>query len=176
MRYGNFEYNQVGSGIEITKYKGCDSSVEIPQYIDGLPVISMGESAFLGCKSLKSIRIPNSVKKIGIYAFSRCTSLTSIIISNSVTKIDKYTFSFCNQLTNITIPDSVKEIDTDAFFRCSSLLKIEIPHINENLPSLRSFLNEYKKLVVYYVDPFKRIKNLTTLLNSLSAISRVNWK
>ena len=47
----------------------------------------IGGYAFEGCKSLKSVTIPNCVTSIGDRAFYKCTSLRSIIIPNSVTSI-----------------------------------------------------------------------------------------
>lgn len=176
MIYGDFEYKEIELGIEIVRYNGYDFSLKIPKYINDLPVVSIGESAFLSCNSLTNIVIPNPITKIDKYAFSRCKSLTNITISNSVTKIGKYAFSFCDKLTNIVIPDSITEIDNDAFYRCGSLIKIEFPSIHEDTYSIRYFLSEYKNRIFYYIDPFKRIKNLVALLNSLSAVSKVNWQ
>lgn len=45
-RYGDFEYQINGSEVTITKYVGDDSSVYIPDYIDGRKVTEIGEGAF----------------------------------------------------------------------------------------------------------------------------------
>lgn len=45
-RYGDFEYKINGSEVAITKYVGDDSSVYIPDYIDGRKVTEIGEGAF----------------------------------------------------------------------------------------------------------------------------------
>ena len=58
----------------------------------GVKVI--GNSAFLGCESLSSINIPNSVTYIGNDAFG-CESLTNINIPNSVTNIGDRAFRGC---------------------------------------------------------------------------------
>ena len=51
--------------------------------------------AFLGCESLTSIIIPNSVTNIGDNAFRQCKSLTNINIPDSVTNIGDYAFWGC---------------------------------------------------------------------------------
>ena len=58
---------------------------------------------------------------IGQYAFMGCTSLTSIEIPDSVTSIGFVTFGLCASLISITIPVSVTSIDSGAFVGCSSL-------------------------------------------------------
>ena len=65
---------------------------------------SIGNSAFLGCTSLTSVTIGNSVTSIGIETFWGCTGLTSVTIPGSVTSIGERAFSGCSSLESITIP------------------------------------------------------------------------
>ncbi|MBQ8447326.1 MAG: leucine-rich repeat domain-containing protein, partial [Clostridia bacterium] len=68
---------------EITGMGACtDTEVVIPEYIDGLEVTAIGNSAFSHCKSLTSITIPEGVTSIGNSAFYNCSSLTSITVSD----------------------------------------------------------------------------------------------
>ena len=90
-------------------------------------VISIGDSAFSGCRSLSSIVIPNSVNSIGDSAFSGCRSLSCIVIPDSVTNIGEGAFSGCRSLSSIVIPNSVTCIEKGAFYYCSSLSSIVIP-------------------------------------------------
>ena len=90
-------------------------------------VISIGDSAFSGCRSLSSIVIPNSVNSIGDSAFSGCRSLSSIVIPDSVTNIGEGAFSGSRSLSSIVIPNSVTCIEKGAFYYCSSLSSIVIP-------------------------------------------------
>ena len=76
---------------------------------------SIGEDAFLNCRSLTSVTIPNSVTSIGKGAFSYCESLTSVTIPNSVTSIGYRAFLDCSSLTSVTIPNSVTSIGSEAF-------------------------------------------------------------
>ncbi len=89
--------------------------IKIPSYIDGVKVKKIGKDAFEGCKSLKSITIPNTVTHIENGAFNLCKSLKSVTISSGVTHIGRLAFSGCTALTAITIPDSVTNLWGDAF-------------------------------------------------------------
>ena len=97
------------------------TEVIIASQYDGVPVKSIGDSAFAANHQLKSITIPDSVESIGECAFYYCTSLTSIVIPDGVTSIENYTFSGCTSLTSITIPDSVTSIGYQAFWWCDNL-------------------------------------------------------
>ena len=90
-------------------------------------VTSIGDSAFYGCNSLVSIKIPDTVRNIGNNAFSACTSLTSITIPDSVTTIGSCAFSVCSSLISIAIPYGITSIETSTFSHCRSLTSITIP-------------------------------------------------
>ena len=90
-------------------------------------VISIGDRAFSGCRSLSCIVIPNSVTSIEDRAFSGCRSLSSIVIPDSVTNIEEGAFSGCRSLSSIVVPNSVTSIEKGAFYYCSSLSSIVIP-------------------------------------------------
>ena len=86
----------------------------------------IGERAFYQCGTLTSVTIPKSVTSIGDYAFVGCSGLTSVTIPDSVTSIGDYAFFGCSGLTSVTIPDSVTSIGKDAFSWCSGLTSVTI--------------------------------------------------
>ena len=59
------------------------TEAEIPEYFNGIKVTSIKDYAFLACKSLVSVKIPDSVKSIGGYAFFCCENLTEINIDRA---------------------------------------------------------------------------------------------
>lgn len=94
---GNIYFNPT-TGI-IT---GCDievKNVAIPEVIDNVEVIYIGDAAFQDCINLISITIPNYVTSIGDYTFDGCKKLSSIVIPGSVTHIGKGAFYSCKDLT-----------------------------------------------------------------------------
>lgn len=108
------------SEIPWSDYKNNITSVDLP---NGLT--SIGYIAFDECEGLKSITIPNSVKRIGIGAFAE-TGLTSVIIPESVTTIERSAFAACRQLKNVTLPKGLITID-EGTFGGTALTSIIIP-------------------------------------------------
>ena len=97
------------------------TSVTIPKSVTSIKV-----HAFGGCSALTEITIPDGVTEIGISAFSE-TAITSITLPDGITQIDQGIFSGCTSLTEINIPDGVTAIKNGAFDRCTSLTEINIP-------------------------------------------------
>lgn len=101
----------------------------------------LNKGAFVGCSSLKSVTIPDSVTSIGREAFYNCGNLTEIYINDIVSwcKIkglgNLWGMASNNQvlylnnelITNLVIPDSVTSIGDYAFFWCSGLTSVVIP-------------------------------------------------
>ncbi|MDE5883525.1 MAG: leucine-rich repeat domain-containing protein [Oscillospiraceae bacterium] len=98
------EYEVYKGYVEIT---GCNGYAEgemiIPETIEGLPVTSIGVSAFGYQSFLKSVTIPKSVTNIGNGAFQECSSLKSITIPDSITNIGTGAFSYCFALEKIHV-------------------------------------------------------------------------
>lgn len=67
-------------------------------------VTTIVSGAFYACNSLTEVTFAgNSIKSIGEYAFADCRSLTSVKIPDSVTSIGKYAFSMCNSIEKMYI-------------------------------------------------------------------------
>ena len=89
--------------------------------------------AFLGCKWIKEIVIPSSVKFIGEMAFMD-SDLEKIQFSEGLKEICNNAFSFSKLKGDIYLPFSLEKIEKDVFAFCRALEKIYIPNdvINAN--------------------------------------------
>ncbi len=76
---GDYTYTTMGGGIEITGYTGPGGDVTIPDFIDGMPIVSIGYQAFYGNNNLTSVTISTFVTSIGEQAFY-ASSLISVWI------------------------------------------------------------------------------------------------
>ena len=85
-------------------------SVTLP---DGLKKI--GEHAFGANFSLKSVYIPHSVRSIGVSAFEKDESLEEVHLPERLTTIERSVFEDCKALRSIDIPSSVQRIKSRAF-------------------------------------------------------------
>ncbi|MGN0115141.1 MAG: leucine-rich repeat protein [Acutalibacteraceae bacterium] len=88
---------------------------------------SIADSAFVNCKSLETVDIPESVDRIGMIAFAGCSSLKSAAIPSGVTMIEMSAFANCTSLKKVTIPSGVTNVDMKAFYNCTSLAEIALP-------------------------------------------------
>ena len=95
-----FEYKNENGGITITKYIGSKTTVKIPDKINQIPVIKIGENAFSNTK-VKSVTIPSSCSEIEWFAFYGCYSLNTVYISANVTSIGSGAFDSCSKALTI---------------------------------------------------------------------------
>ncbi len=111
-----FPYTANNGTVTITGYTGSGGAVIIPGAITGLPVTSIGNSAFYECYGLTSVTIPNSVTNIGRYAFTSCINLTIVMIPSSVTSIGEGAFEGCTSLTGVSFKGNAPSyVDVAAF-------------------------------------------------------------
>lgn len=123
-----YRLNDDGKSYRVSGIGTCkDKDLVIPAEYHGLPVTAIGESAFEGCKRLKSVRIPDSITSIGNSAFGGCSGLMEINIPDSVTDIGESAFGYCSKLTGVTIPGSVVKINARTFVACQNLTSVSIP-------------------------------------------------
>ncbi len=122
----------VGKGLRITSYNGFDANrIVIPQEINGQPVISIGEKAFINA-TISEIILPHTIKAILKKAFSGCKNLKHIDLPENLEYLGEYSF-YKSGLENILIPDLIYEIPSMCFYECTKLSKVHFGNCVETI-------------------------------------------
>ena len=108
-------------GYIVIGYEDGISSLVIPESIDGVPVVAIGERAFRDCSTLNGdVVLPKSIVAIEKEAFMNADGLNGrIYFPQSLKVISDRAFYGCQSLKgDLIIPDSVETIGDEAFSYC----------------------------------------------------------
>lgn len=144
-----FEFEACTGGMKVVKYIGDEENVVIPSSVEGSPVVEVEalsfaaskvksvvipegvrrieEGAFTQCRELMSVGLPSTLLTFGNGVFSNCSNLASIKIPAKVRVISYNLFENCIQLRNVSLPDTIELIQESAFHNCENLTDIEFP-------------------------------------------------
>ena len=119
-------FSQSGNNTTLTKigeYAFASSSVQSVSLPSGLT--EMGVDVFYGCYNLQSVDLSKtSLTEIPEYAFSDCQGLDTVRLPNSLRRIGHGAFNRCNSLSRITLPNTLEYIGAYAFMECTSLTEV----------------------------------------------------
>ncbi len=100
-----YTYSVRDGGAVITSYLGSDSLAQVPDHIDGYPVVAIGEGAFRN-SSVEQVILPDGVKTIDWFAFYGSYRLQSVVLPSSVTVIEYGAFELCSSALKFTCPSA----------------------------------------------------------------------
>ena len=116
---------------------GSSATVSVTTYVDTLVIPSsvtrngatlrvttIGNEAFMGCRALVKVVLPESVTSIGEGAFAICTQLREVNIPAAVTALPSSCFGQCQALDSIVIPAHIQSIGRMAFYGCKKAQRI----------------------------------------------------
>ena len=90
-------------GYAVKRYCGAGEQVLIPYMIDQKPVTAIERKAFLSCKTIKGITLPDTVEEIGDWAFAHAEQLRMITIPHRALTKGKELFLGCKRLREIVL-------------------------------------------------------------------------
>ena len=162
-----FKYTENNCEVIITGLQEdvSDTSIVIPETIDGMPVTAIGPRAF-EFASIKDIKIGKNIKEIGEKAFYKCEKLSAVTWNHKCDVIPDFCFFGCSNLMQFDF-SGIKKIDRAAFYE-SGLKEVCLPEnikcIIEGAFSRCKTLSSVKwncKCNAIPVDCFARCSNLT---------------
>lgn len=125
--------------------------------------------AFYHCEAFQSARISGKVETIGENAFYDCRYLTSVTLGSGVLKLEKNAFYACKKLTEIICPDSIEEIGDYAFYNCKALTSVRL---SEGLKTLGK--NAFQNCSELTFNEYEGGRYLGTAENAYFAL--VEWR
>ena len=108
-----FATQQTNGGVLITKYQGNTVDLIIPDKLNGVNVVEIGQEAFKK-QPIRNIRLPAYLKRIEPKAFYMCKDLQSVSFNEQIEEIGNYAFSGCN-LGRLQLPSNISRIGSCAF-------------------------------------------------------------
>ena len=116
---------------EISITRGLDNYEEviIPESIKGECVTEVQIAAFLDCEYVRTIVLPDTIKRIGSQAFEGCKSLEHIVLPSymPIRSLSSDMFRNCASLTSVAMPEGVQGIGREVFSGCKGLEEIVLP-------------------------------------------------
>lgn len=125
--YETYIVNDTEIGIKTILKNTNEESLIIPSSIDGKTVVEIANYAFSnnfnGNTSIKSIVVPNTIRKIGNNAFENCIYIENVSFSSNsqLNFLGNYAFMNCTNLNMVLIPSTVSTIGDFIFLNCENL-------------------------------------------------------
>ncbi len=129
--YSDLKYYIAGENAVICGYEPSETTqttVSVPEEIDGKTVKGIDSNVFNGCDTIKEIILPNSITSVGKRAFYNCTALEKINIPDGVAIIYDETFEGCENLKSISIGSLMSTLENIPYSQKS----IEEINVSEN--------------------------------------------
>ena len=113
--------------LTVTYADFSTTDLVIPAYIDSHPVTAIGDNLLNDTPNpnLKSVVIPDTVKKIGFGAFGNCINLESVVMSDNIEYVDDYAFR------NTALTNNTEKWEDGALYMGKFLYGVTTDHSGE---------------------------------------------
>lgn len=127
---GMLTVKEYKKGLEVVSYAGGDIYLRIPAELslqEGIPseegadlpgdgeaakksVLSVGKKAFLSCKSLRRVSLPETLEEVGDWAFAYCDELREVCLPAKAVRFGRGIFRECGKLGLVTVEGRQRDI------------------------------------------------------------------
>ena len=107
----------IGKSVQIIEsgvFEGC-TNLENVEFASNSVLKKIGGRCFKYCKSLKTIKMPETVESIGTECFGYCEIINNIELPENMREIPSFSFWQCKNLYTMTMPQNVERIGSGVF-------------------------------------------------------------
>lgn len=136
------------------KYNGNSVSAEIENVDKSNPYTQIGAKAFLSCKNVYEIKLPDTIRVIGDWAFAHMKELKKIYVPASTIMIGKDAFLDCDSLEEVVVYQGGAEIKGLSYLlaSCITVLKaIELLDFKEAVEQNKLWCERYDKALTDFI-------------------------
>lgn len=142
------QYRKNDTCYFLEKYTGNESIVVIPSQKDQLKVTGIDAKAFLSCKSVSELILPETITEIGHWAFAHMKNLKKLTLPAKAMDFGNDVFLDCEQLTQIIPVPDLSGNEGTSFFLASAVTFLN--NISLCRPELAGSETEHKHWMADY--------------------------
>lgn len=149
MTIGSYAFDYDWRAFSKVKIINCDERSLLNQGLNLVTSLPIHE-LYINDKRVEDYIVPDGTEIMGTL-FSNCNTLRTLELPNTVKKISSNAASGCNSLTTVTLSSSLESIDYNAFADCSELRTIYLKAATPPLLDKSSFANGCYMFATLYV-------------------------
>lgn len=108
-------------------------------------VTGLADQAFMSNTTLKTIKLPDGLKSVGVQAFQGASNLTTVTFGTGLEEIKDKAFFTCTGVTELVIPNTCKSIGLWGLRGMSALITLVLPEELEAIPEGMCWANSKMK-------------------------------
>lgn len=139
------------------KYEGNEAEVNILNSSSENPYTGIGDKAFLSCKSIKKLVLPQTISEIGNWGMAHMKQLEELVIPPKSIRLGKEVFLDCPKLTKICVlPDETNNVGLPYLFAASIMtlgdMSLFRPDLIAHLDTVQSWFASFDNRLVEFLD------------------------
>lgn len=139
-------YRKSENGLILTGCYGVDGRIDLPDEIEGTPIIEIAPYAFSDSEEMKAdlVFLSEDACLFEERRRLKTTDIEEVRLPSGVREIGKYAFYRCRNLKKLILSDEILEIGGGALTGCRGIREVEIHFKNGECSALKSILDEVR--------------------------------
>ena len=103
------------------------TNLNVPDSVDGYAVIEIADQCFKDEWKLKTVTLPEGLRRISDEAFLRCNAMERLELPSTLESIGPGAFNHCYKLAHLVFSEGIVELPDELFFGCGRMASCYFP-------------------------------------------------